>query len=324
MRNASSTMIAADVRSTNARSGLSAHRKICTGNAVEGSSGPPGTSTMNATMPIISSGADSPSAWAMPMIVPVNMPGIASGRTWWVIVCIFDAPIPSAASRIDGGTDFRAARLAMMMVGRVIRVRTSPPTRGAERGRPKKSMNTARPSRPKMMEGTAARLLMLTSMRSVSRLVGANSSRYTAAATPMGKDRARVTSRVRNEPTAAPRIPASSGSRESPAVKNVVLKRFPMRPARSSRSIQAIRSSLTRRSASGALRSMWPLTSMSTSSSAGTRRRCVRPTSPGSASRRSRRMKLAPELTMPYSVRLALRPVTSGNMSRIAFLTSPG
>ena len=36
---------------------------------------------MNATMPIISSGADSPSARAMPMIVPVSMPGIASGNT---------------------------------------------------------------------------------------------------------------------------------------------------------------------------------------------------------------------------------------------------
>ena len=103
--------------------------------------------------------------------------GIASGRTWCVIVCMFDAPIPSAASRIDGGTDFSAARLAMMMVGRVIRVRTSPPTSGAERARPKKLMNTARPSSPKMIEGTAARLLMFTSMRSVNRLVGANSSR---------------------------------------------------------------------------------------------------------------------------------------------------
>ena len=97
---------------------------------------------MNATMPIISSGAVSPSAWAMPMMVPVSIPGIASGRTWWVIVCIFDAPIPSAASRMDGGTDFRAARLAMMMVagssgsGRAA-------DQGAERGRPKKLMNTA-------------------------------------------------------------------------------------------------------------------------------------------------------------------------------------
>jgi len=38
-------------------------------------------STMKATMPIISSGAVSPSACAMPMMAPVNMPGIANGRT---------------------------------------------------------------------------------------------------------------------------------------------------------------------------------------------------------------------------------------------------
>ena len=38
-KNSSSTMIAADVRSTNARSGLSAHKKICTGKAVAGLSG---------------------------------------------------------------------------------------------------------------------------------------------------------------------------------------------------------------------------------------------------------------------------------------------
>src|SRR3712207_8795210 len=52
-----------------------------------------------------------------------------------------------------------------------------PPTSGAERGMPKKFRNTARPSRPKTMEGTAARLLMFTSIRSVQRFLGANSSR---------------------------------------------------------------------------------------------------------------------------------------------------
>ncbi len=78
---------------------------------------------------------------------------------------------------MDGGTDLKAARLAMMMVGRVIKVSTRAPTRGVERGMPKKLMKTASPSRPKTIEGTAARLLMLTSMRSVSRFFGANSSR---------------------------------------------------------------------------------------------------------------------------------------------------
>ncbi len=45
--------------------------------------------------------------------------------------------MPSAASRIEGGNDSSAARLAIMTIGSVIRVRTSPPTNGADRGKPK-------------------------------------------------------------------------------------------------------------------------------------------------------------------------------------------
>jgi hypothetical protein len=86
-------------------------------------------------------------------------------------------PDPNAASRIDGGTDFRAARLAMMMVGRVIKDSTSAATRGVERGTPKMAMKTASPRSPKTIEGTAAKLLMFTSIRSVQRFLGANSSR---------------------------------------------------------------------------------------------------------------------------------------------------
>ena len=170
-------MMAADVRSTKARSGLSAHKKICTGKAVDGSVKPAGISTIKATMPIINNGAVSPRARAIPIIVPVNMPGSANGRTWCDTICILEAPTPSAASRMEGGTDFNADRLAMIMTGRVIRVNTSPPTTGADRGNPKKLRNTARPSNPKTMEGTAARLLMLTSIKSVQRFLGANSSR---------------------------------------------------------------------------------------------------------------------------------------------------
>ncbi len=102
---------------------------------------------------------------------------MASGRTWCVTVWMREAPMPSAACRIDGGTDFRAARLAMIMVGSVISASTIPPTTGADRGSPKKLRKTARPNKPKTIEGTAARLLMLTSIRSVQRFFGANSSR---------------------------------------------------------------------------------------------------------------------------------------------------
>ena len=53
-----------------------------TGSTVAGSVNPLGTSTINATMPIISRGAVSPNARAMPIMVPVSMPGKARGNTW--------------------------------------------------------------------------------------------------------------------------------------------------------------------------------------------------------------------------------------------------
>jgi len=85
---------------------------------------------MKARMPISSSGAVSPSARAMPMIVPVKMPGSASGSTWWNTTCTGLAPTPSAASRIDGGTDLIALRLAITIPGIVISASVSPPTSG--------------------------------------------------------------------------------------------------------------------------------------------------------------------------------------------------
>ena len=78
---------------------------------------------------------------------------------------------------IEGGTDFSAARDAMMIVGSTSRASTRPPTSGADRGKSKKFRNIARPSRPNTIDGTAARLLMLISMSSVSLFLGANSSR---------------------------------------------------------------------------------------------------------------------------------------------------
>ena len=133
-RKTNSTRIAAEVFSAKARSGLSAHKNTCTGRTLAGSFRLPGTSAMKATMPIISNGAVSPSARAMPMIEPVRMPGIASGRTWWNTACMGEAPTASAPSLIEGGTAPMATRAVMMMVGSVIRASVRPPTIGAERG----------------------------------------------------------------------------------------------------------------------------------------------------------------------------------------------
>ena len=126
-------------------------------------------------MPIINKGAVSPKALAIPIIAPVSIPGIARGNTWCKTTCIGEAPPPMPASRIDGGTDLIAALLEIIIVGKVINVRTKPPTSGTERGTSKKLMKTAKPNNPKIIDGTAARLLILTSMKLVHLLRSANS-----------------------------------------------------------------------------------------------------------------------------------------------------
>ena len=82
IKNTNNKIMAAAVFSTKARSGLAAHKKTCTGRAVAGDVTLEGISATKATMPIISRGALSPKARDMPMIVPVKIPGMASGRTW--------------------------------------------------------------------------------------------------------------------------------------------------------------------------------------------------------------------------------------------------
>ncbi len=128
-------------------------------------------------MPIISSGAVSPSARAMPMIVPVSMPGIASGSTWWDTIWIFEAPMPSAASRIDGGHRLQRGTRGDDDGGQ----RQQSEHEAADHGRRTRQTEDVQEhreaSRPNTMDGTAARLLMFTSMMSVQRFLGANSSR---------------------------------------------------------------------------------------------------------------------------------------------------
>ena len=59
----------------------------------------------------------------------------------------------------------------------VISASVMPPTKGDDRGKLNVLMNTARPNKPKIIEGTAARLLIETSTKSTQRFFGANSSR---------------------------------------------------------------------------------------------------------------------------------------------------
>ncbi|CAE1304079.1 unnamed protein product [Acanthosepion pharaonis] len=92
------------------------------------------------------------------------------------------------------------------MTGIVISASVRPPT-GAERGRPKVLRNTASPNRPKMIDGTAARLLIDTSIRSVQRFWAHILPDREPPAPPIGKASASVTSMVSSEPLAAPQIP---------------------------------------------------------------------------------------------------------------------
>ncbi len=207
------------------------------------------------------------------------------------------APIASAASRMDGGTARIAARAAMMMVGKVISASTMPPTKGADRGICRKLRNTASPNNPKTIEGTAARLLIFTSIISVMRFLGANSCRYSAAIMPIGNDRAIVTSSVKNDPATAPKMPAVSGSRESPVVKNAVLKR---RSTASCATIWSAHSSCrfdNWRSCSGVSWLISPFTKRSISSDDSSHRLAFDPIRPGLATTCSRRLSAAPRLT---------------------------
>ena len=82
-----------------------------------------------------------------------------------------------AASRVLCGIERKIEREAIIIVGKVIKARTIPPTSGVERGKLKKFKKTAKPNRPNTMDGTAARLLMFTSIKLVRRVFLAYSSR---------------------------------------------------------------------------------------------------------------------------------------------------
>ena len=96
------------------------------------------------------------------------------------------APIAKAASLILGGTAFKEARAAIIIVGSVIKDKVIPPTKGVDLGKLNTANKTPKPKRPKTIDGTAAKLFILTSIKSVNLFLGANSSKYIAAKTAMG------------------------------------------------------------------------------------------------------------------------------------------
>mgnify|MGYP006233522769 FL=1 len=134
-----------------------------------------------------------------------------------------DAPKPKAASFIDGGTALMDALVAIIIVGIVIKPKHSPPTNGADLGKPNRLKKIDNPKRPKTIEGIAARLFIFTSIKSVKRPGFAKYSRYIDAITARGNANSTVIIKVKEDPTTAPNIPALSGSLESALVKKPVL-----------------------------------------------------------------------------------------------------
>ena len=70
-----------------------------------------------------------------------------------------------------------AALEEMIITGKVKSDNTNPPTSGDDLGIPNQFIKTAKPNRPNTMDGTAARLFILTSIKSEILFFGANSSR---------------------------------------------------------------------------------------------------------------------------------------------------
>ena len=77
------------------------------------------------------------------------------------------------------------ARVAIIIVGSVIRARTIPPTIGADLGRCITFKNSKTLVGQKLLMALP-RLLIFTSIKSVNLFLGANSSRKTPAATAIG------------------------------------------------------------------------------------------------------------------------------------------
>ena len=65
----------------------------------------------------------------------------------------------------------------MIIVGSVIKDKVIPPTNDVDLGSPKTLRSIPKPKRPKTIDGTAAKLLILISIISVKVFFGANSSK---------------------------------------------------------------------------------------------------------------------------------------------------
>ena len=80
-------------------------------------------------------------------------------------------------SLIEGGTAFNEALHGIIILGKVIKASVIPPTKEVDLGNSNTFKKIPRPKSPNTIEGTAAKLFILISIKSVNLFLGANSSK---------------------------------------------------------------------------------------------------------------------------------------------------
>src|SRR4030042_3705794 len=132
-------------------------------------------------------GAASPTALERARITPVKIPPSDAGKTWYHMVCHFEAPMAYEASLIDCGTALMLSLVETMITGRISRDKVMLPARTLG---PIFNIlaKISSPNNPYMIEGTPARLEILISSNLESHPFLPYSSRYTPAPTPTGKE----------------------------------------------------------------------------------------------------------------------------------------
>ncbi len=109
-------------------------------------------------------------------MTPVTMPGIASGRTTWTIVCHLVVPSARLACRSSSGTARIACSVRRAISGRLNTVSANAPLRAVKPEVQVALTNSARPNRPTTMDGTE----LISSWRSRIELVTRPSPAYSA------------------------------------------------------------------------------------------------------------------------------------------------
>ena len=142
--------------------------------------------------------------------MPVNIPGVAAGKTTFLTTSHWDAPKAYAASLYVPGTALIDSREASITIGNIRSDIVKDPA-NMDLPNPIAYTNTLNPSSPYIIDGTPAKLEIFISIKDVSLFFEAYSSKYIAAPTPIGILNNPVSPINHMEPNKAALKPASSG-----------------------------------------------------------------------------------------------------------------